>query len=162
MEWIEEDNKKFYLAKPDELVDEWVKTYSYTQNGVESFYSEMSFEDLEKSLKRECGKRNSRYGLALFSGARKVAPFVRSLRFFAYVEDNIESLASALEFKRVDSGSNVVLLSPFDEGVFYDLQGVDNIDIVSDIQLYLDLKSYKGRGEEAAKAVFEQRIKSKW
>ena len=162
MEWIEEENKKFYLAKPDELIDEWVKTYSYTQNGVESFYSEWSLEDLEKSLSRECEKRKLRYGLALFSGARKVAPFVRSLRFFAYIEDGMEDLASALEFKRVDSGPNVTLLSPFDEGVFYGLQRVQDFDIVSDIQLYLDLKSYKGRGEEAAKAIFEQRIRTRW
>jgi hypothetical protein len=34
--------------------------------------------------------------------------------------------------------------------------------VKSDIQLYLDLKSFKERGEEAAQAIFEQRIMTKW
>lgn len=103
------------------------------------------------------------YGLALFSGASKVAPFVRFMRFFSYVEGNIEDLAAALQFKKVESGANVTLLQPYDEGVFYGLQNVNGInDVVSDIQLYLDLKGYKGRGEEAAQAIFDQRIKPKW
>lgn len=49
-----------------------------------------------------------------------------------------------------------------DEGVFYGLLDINGINVVSDIQLYLDLKSYKGRGEEAAQTIFEQRIKTKW
>jgi len=56
----------------------------------------------------------------------------------------------------------VTLLQPYDEGVLYGLQDIDGINVVSDIQLYLDLKSYKGRGEEAAQAVFEQRIRPTW
>ena len=71
-------------------------------------------------------------------------------------------IAKALQLKTVETGANIVLLQPFDKGVFYDIQNIDGINIVSDIQLYLDLKSYKGRGEEAAQAIFEQRIKPKW
>jgi hypothetical protein len=34
--------------------------------------------------------------------------------------------------------------------------------VVSDVQLYLDLASYKGWGEEAAAFVLEQRLRSRW
>jgi hypothetical protein len=34
--------------------------------------------------------------------------------------------------------------------------------IVSLIQIYLDLKSYKGRGEEAAEVLLRDVIKPKW
>lgn len=161
-EWIKEENKSFYLAKPEEVLNQWVNNYSYEKNPSFSFYSGLSEDQLETAIKKECEKRKYRYGLALFSGARKVAPFVRFMRFFSYVDGNIEDIAKTLQLKKVETGANVTLLQPYDEGVFYGLQDINGIKIVSDIQLYLDLKSFKGRGEEAAQAIFEQRIKTKW
>lgn len=161
-EWIKEENKSFYLVKPEEVLNQWVSNYSYQKNPAFFFYSSLAEEEMEAVIKKECEKRKYRYGLALFSGARKVAPFVRFMRFFSYVNGDIENIAAALQFKRVESGANVTLLQPYDEGVLYGLQSIDGINVVSDIQLYLDLKGYKGRGEEAAQAIFEKRIKPKW
>lgn len=104
----------------------------------------------------------TQYALALFYGAGKVAPFVSFMKFLYYVDRDIEAIAKSLQLRKVESGANVMLLQPYDEGVFYGLQDINGIKIVSDIQLYLDLKSYRGRGEEAAQAIFEQRIKPKW
>jgi len=161
-EWIKEENKSFYLAKSEEVLNQWINNYSYEKNPGFSFYSGLSEDQLEAAIKKECEKRKYSYGLALFSGARKVAPFVRFMRFFSYVDGNIENVAKALQLKKVETGANITLLQPYDEGVFYGLQDIKGINVVSDIQLYLDLKSYKGRGEEAAQAIFEQRIKPKW
>lgn len=161
-EWIKGENRSFYLVKPEEALNQWVNNYSYEKNLEFSFYSGLSEDQLEASIKKECKKRKYRYGLALFSGARKVAPFVRFMRFFSYIDGNIEKIAKALQMKKVETGANVTLLQPYDEGVFYGLQDINGINVVSDIQLYLDLKSYKGRGEEAAQAIFEQRIKTRW
>jgi hypothetical protein len=161
-EWIKEEDKRFYLAKSEEVLDQWVNNYSYEKNPSSSFYSGLSEDQLEAAIKNECEKRKYRYGLALFSGARKIAPFVRFMRFFSYIDGDIEEIANALQFKKVETGANVTILQPYDEGVFYGLQEINGIKVVSDIQLYLDLKSYKGRGEEAAQAIFEQRIKPKW
>lgn len=161
-EWIKEEKKRFYLVKPEEVLNQWINNYSYEKNQSFSFYSGLSEDQLERGIKKECEKNKYRYGLALFSGARKVAPFVRFMRFFSYIDGNIEDVAKAFQLKRVGSGANVTLLQPYDEGVFYGLQDINGIKVVSDIQLYLDLKSYKGRGEEAAQAIFEQRIKPEW
>ncbi len=161
-EWIKEENKSFYLVKPQEVLNQWVNNYSYEKNLTFSFYSGLSEDQIETAIKKECEKRKYRYGIALFSGARKVAPFVRFMRFFSYVDGDIENIAKALQLKKVESGANITLLQPYDEGVFYGLQDINGINVVSDIQLYLDLKSFKGRGEEAAQAIFEQRIKTKW
>ncbi len=162
MEWIKEENKSFFLVKPEEALSQWVSNYTYEKNTAASFYSGLTEDELEAAIAKECEKRGVRYGLALFSGARKVAPFVRFMRFFSYIEGNIEDVAEALQFKKVDTGANVTLLQPYDEGVFYGLQSINGVNVVSDIQLYLDLKGYKGRGEEAAQAIFEKRIKPKW
>ena len=161
-EWIKEENKSFFLVKPQEALNQWVNNYSYEKNQGFSFYSGLSEDQLETAIKKECEKRKYRYGLALFSGARKVAPFVRFMRFFSYIDGNIDDIAKALQLKKVETGANVFFLQPYDEGVFYGLQDINGINVVSDIQLYLDLKSFKGRGEEAAQAIFEQRIKTKW
>jgi len=161
-EWIKEENKRFFLVNPEEVVNQWAINYSYEKNPAFSFYSGLSEDELEAAIKRECENRKFRYGLALFSGARKVAPFVRFMRFFSYIDGDIESIAEAVQMKKVETGANVTLLQPYDEGVFYGLQDINGIKVVSDIQLYLDLKSYKGRGEEAAKAIYEQRIKTRW
>lgn len=161
-EWIKEDNKKFYLVKPEEVLNHWARTYSYEKNQSFSFYSGLSGDELEAAIKNECEKKGYQYGLALFSGARKVAPFVRSIRFFSYIDGKIEDVAKSLQLKKVESGANVTLFLPYDEGIFYGLQNINGMNVVSDIQLFLDLKSYKGRGEEAAQAIFEQRIKPRW
>jgi hypothetical protein len=161
-EWIKEENRSFYLVKPEEALDQWASNYSYQKNNAFSFYSGLAEEEMETAIKKECEKRGYRYGLALFSGACKVAPFVRFMRFFSYVEGNIESMAAALQLKKVESGANITLLQPYDDGVFYGPQNVSGTNVVSDIQLYLDLKGYKGRGGEAAQAIYEKRIKPKW
>ncbi len=160
-EWIKGEKKSFYLVKFEEVLDEWVKNYSYTKNQSFSFFSSLSEDQFEEAIKKECIKRKCNYGLGLFSGARKVAPFVRFLRFFVYIDGDIETIAKNLQLKKVETGPNVTLLRPYDDGVFYALQNINSINVVSDIQLYLDLKSYKGRGEEAAQAIFEQRLKLK-
>lgn len=161
-EWIIETGKKFSLIKPDEVLEQWVTNYTYRKNIINDFFTGLSEEQLEKRIKSECVKRDIKYGLALFTGAKKVAPFVKFLRSFFYIEDDIEAIADGLNLKKVDSGANVSLILGYDDGIYYNLQDINGINVVSDIQLYLDLKNYKGRGEEAAEAIFNQRIKTKW
>lgn len=60
------------------------------------------------------------------------------------------------------AGANVNILLPYDAGVFYGLKTIDGIQIASPIQIYLDLLSYRGRGEEAAESLFDEVIKTEW
>jgi hypothetical protein len=64
--------------------------------------------------------------------------------------------------KEVESGANLMFLGPYDEGVFYGTQVIDDIRIVSPFQIYLDMKGYRGRGEEAAEVLLRDVIKPKW
>jgi len=161
-EWVEEDGRRLILRKPFELLKEWSRSYSFKKNRILSFYSGLSETALETAVKTECGKRACRYGLALFTGAARVAPYVAFPKFFAYIDGDIAEVAEALELKKVESGANVTLLEPYDDGVFLGLRQIGGASVVSDIQLYLDLMSYGTRGEDAAQAVFEQRIQPLW
>jgi len=157
-----EERRRFWLAKPEDLLRDWAQAYTYEVNEVRSLYSMLRIPEVEERLAAECERRGIRYGLALFSGASRVAPFARYDRAFAFVDERPEEITAALELKPVPTGANVTLLRPYDEGVFYGLQEVGGAKVVSDIQLYLDLKSYKGRGEEAADFLYERRIKPRW
>lgn len=158
-EWVREEGRRIHLLKPLEMLEEWSSSYTYKKNRLASFYSGLSERALETAIKGECDKRGFRYGLALFSGARRVAPFVRLPKTFVYVDGPSADIAEALRFQIVGSGANVTLLEPYDAGVLQGLREVDGMNVVSDLQLYLDLRSYGARGEEAAIAIFEQKIK---
>lgn len=157
-----EERRRFWLAKPEDLLRDWAQAYTYEVNDVQSLYSMLRIPEVEERLAAECEQRGVRYGLALLSGANRVAPFARYDRAFVFIDERAEEIASALELKAVPTGANVILLRPYDEGVFYGIQEVGGAKVVSDVQLYLDLKSYKGRGEEAADFLYERRIKPRW
>jgi len=154
--------KKFKLINPQKLLDEWAKNYSYNKNNIKNYYSLADTKAIESSIINYCNVKKIKYSFTLTSGASLVAPFLRYNRVFVYILDNIETLAKDLNFKEVSTGSNVSILKPYDDGVFYNLQMVNGIKVVSNIQLYLDLINYKERGEEAAKFLYEQRISKSW
>jgi len=146
------------LAKPDELLNSWRNEYSYRENESFNYYSLNSVLQIEQAIADECRRRKIRYAFTLFSGSSRISPFVRYNQAMAYVDDPVE-VAEKLGLKKVESGSNVTLLKPYDEGVYYGSQSKDQIQIVSNIQLYLDLYDYKGRGEEQAEFLRSQVIR---
>jgi len=67
-----------------------------------------------------------------------------------------------MELKPVNSGANISLIAPYDTGVLAGSREIDGIRIASAVQTYLDLLSFKGRGQEAAQAVLDEVIKPTW
>jgi hypothetical protein len=165
-EFIEETGSgkdlKFKLKNPESLLRKWSDNYSYRKNKIRNFYSLDDVRALENKMIDYFKENRVSYGFTLTSGASRVAPFLRYNTIFSYVKDDIDRLTKDLNLKEVTSGPNVSILEPYDEGVLYGLQEFDGTNVVSDIQLYLDLKSYKGRGEEAAEFLYEQRLRKLW
>jgi hypothetical protein len=66
----------------------------------------------------------------------------------------------------VDSGENLVVLIPDDEGVFYlgdgGMMADHRLACTTEVQTYVDLWHCGGRGQEAAEALLEQRLKPAW
>jgi len=153
---------KFRLLNPESLLKKWAENYSYRKNRIKNYYSFDEVKDIERKLVTYCETNKIRYAFTLTSGASFVAPSLRYKKVFAYIDGALDNVAQALGWKEVPSGQNISLLKPYDEGVFYRLQNINGAKVVSDIQLYLDLKSYRERGEEAAKFLLERRLKPKW
>ena len=156
-EFIEFDQKKRLVLKdPSGLLNAWREVYSYENNAPRSLFSLDKIPALEKRVKQYCDTKKIGYALTLFTGADRYAPFVRHSMTAFYCAGDIEALQQELDLKPVDSGANVFLLTPYDEGIFYGLQEVEGYRVVSAVQLYLDLYGYGGRGREQAEFLREK------
>lgn len=161
-EWITMDPEGLRLADPEALLAAWADNYTYRKNEIREFYSLKSIPEIEDEIADLLPRMGLRYALTGFSGADRLAPFTRYNKAMVYVDETDEDLATVLSLKPVTSGANVTLLTPYDEGVFYGTRDIGGIIIASPVQIYLDLVSYRGRGEEAAKELFEQVLRPTW
>jgi hypothetical protein len=162
-EWIQIGEEGFALIQPEALLEEWSKNYSYKKNEITDCYTLSSPAELENTVKNYSSANSEiTYALTGFSAANYYAPMVRNQRSMIYLSDVNDLVIQQLNLKSVTSGANVSLLKPYDDGVFLDLREVNGVLAVSPIQAYLDLKNYRGRGEEAADAIFKEIIQKQW
>ena len=117
---------------------------------------------IEADLVEYCSSRNVKYAFTGFSGAARLALAVRYQRAMAYLKDLEEDVVSQLALKEVDSGANVSVFIPYDEGIFYGVREIDGAQVASPVQVYLDVRTFRGRGEEAAQVLLEQVIGPSW
>jgi len=160
-EWAASSREGLRLTDPETLLQEWAENYEFSKNTPQSFYTLMSVSELETALAKVCDEDNIEFALTSFSAAVRYAPAVRYRRAYAFV-DSPERLAPSLDIKTVDSGANLILLTPYDDGVFYDSRDYQDIRVVSPVQAYLDVRASRERGEEAAEALLDQTLRPSW
>lgn len=161
-EWIAIGPEGIELIEPEAMLLAWADAYSYKQNGVSEFYSLESVTDAEGAVAAWCRESGVTYALTGFSGARLSSPRVRYNRASIYVSSRIDSLALNTQLKPVDSGGNVLILKPYDEGVFSGARTTYDLRSVSPVQLFLDVRSMAGRGEEAAEEILVRELRPSW
>lgn len=161
-ELIAERGSEVRASDPLRLLNEWRANYSYRKNQIYRFYSLETADDIGQKIVRFCAERSIPCALGLFSAAALLDPYTRYGRHSFYIGSRIENVATALGLKRVPSGENVMLIEPYDAGVFLCGSERDGLPIVSDIQTYLDLATWRGRGEDAANHLLETIILPRW
>ena len=161
-EWAHFDNKGLKLDEPESLLQEWCNEYQAEEKPCTNFYSLLAPSELETRIKMSCNDLKVRYALSGLAGAFRLAPFVRYRRVTFYLEDKIDELVKIMDLKSVTSGENVTVITPLDDGVFYNLDRIGEMPVVSPIQLYLDLNVLGDRGKEAANFIFKQVIGPRW
>jgi hypothetical protein len=162
MEWIQTDKIGFTLVRGVELLQTWQNNYDYKEHLLNNFYALDDTATVEKKISGYCETQNITYALTMFGGASRVAPYTRTSITHVYIDGSVADVANELGLKSVTSGANVILIAPNDAGVFYARKKYDNVNVASPIQLYLDLMSYRGRGEDAAKFLYTQEIEPLW
>lgn len=150
------------LSEPELLLKDWGKSYSPRRSEFANYFGMGNSRELEAKLIEYCNRKSIRYALTLFSGADQVSPFMRYSRAFAYVDFDPNEIALELDWEPVNKGMNISLIPIEDDTLLYGASQIAGVWVVSNIQLYLDLVNYKGRGEEAAAYLLENRICEQW
>ncbi len=150
---------KLILIDKSSLLDSWRDIYTFKINKIHSYYTfEKNKNSLFNKIKKTSQLIESQYALTLHSGAAFIAPYVRYTDVHLYIKNNMDKWVKKLDLRPVESGANIYLIEPYDEGVMQNLQIIKGNKIVSNIQLYLDLYSYPKRGREQAEKIREEKI----
>jgi len=151
--------RRVILVRPKELLDMWAGAWNLRKNSFSMFFSlAKPPEKLVKNIAEFGIREKIDHAFTLMAGASLVAPFVRYETVWLYVAGDEEPWAKGLDLRLVEGQGNVVLVRPYDRGVFQGLQVVEGVRIVSDIQLYVDLYNYAARGREQAEFLRERKI----
>ena len=161
-EWAVFDKHGLKLTQPVQILRDWGKNYSLYKNTLFHFHSSETPAVLESRLAGVFSKKRWRYALTSLSAYRYLASIGESAGVYAYVDGNAEQTADFLHLARADSESNVTLMLPHDEGVFFGMQEMEGLNVASPIQTFLDLVGMEEKGEEAAETLFLQVIEKAW
>ena len=161
-EWLKKTSQGISLNQPEHLLADWSDNYTIKRNVQSNYFSLKPLQELEIEIADICNKMNIPYALTGFSACNRLAPMVRGQRAMIYISRDIDSVAEKVGLKPVESGANIILIQPYDDGVFWNGKLIDDLVISEPIQVYLDLKRFPGRGEEAADFLFREVINPRW
>ena len=159
------DGGGFRVADPVKLLFAWRDAYRFERHQRLGFFTLLQAKKLQEALASLDAYAGGRAAYASFSAADFQAPHVRQPKTWLYVaHEELAHLQSLAEAKPVDSGENLVVLVPEDDGVFYlgESVGEGRLRATSLVQTYVDLWHSGGRGQEAAEAVLNQRLIPAW
>jgi len=158
----------FRLRDPLKLLFAWRDAYRFDRHERRDYFTLLRGIPLREALYNLELEAGGFATYAAFSAADIQAPHVRQPKTWIYVHQDFVTRFEALaQAKTVDSGENVVVLIPDDEGVFYPDEGdryvgERQMSCTNPVQTYVDLFHCGGRGVEAADAIVEQRLKPSW
>lgn len=155
------ETNKMVVTNASELLTRWASYYDFALlNKMNAYYS--LDEDLDGFVRKlsAVGARDFRYALTLQAGAALVTPYVRPANIHLYVEPKkLDEWQKLLNLQLTELGGNVFLVEPYDEGVFYKVQRLREVNVASNVQLYVDLYNYPARGREAAEHLRKETIR---
>ena len=149
-------NAHSILQNKEELIEEWLKLYKFERNESRLYYS--ASEDVLSRLKSYFANRNKEqaYALTLHTGANLITHYVNAPTLYCYLPaKNFKSasldLRQALDLKELKRGGNFCLIKPYYKtAMFFDTQKIKGYNVVSNLQLYLDLYHFPQRGRDHA------------
>ena len=150
------------IMLPNDLLRRWAAYTNFFANT--KFIEYYSIEqDISKFVSYLRNINGPAYALTGISGTLLVSPNVRPTDVYIYVKSENDAFiwSKLLNLLPVEKQGNIHFAIAEDEGIFYGLQEIEGIKIVSDVQLYVDLLNYHGRGLEAAESVLVV-IEKRW
>ncbi|MBI4027755.1 MAG: hypothetical protein HY360_22405 [Verrucomicrobia bacterium] len=164
---VEKKHGGFGLSDPVGLLTTWCAAYRFDRHQRRGYFTLLQGQQLQKALAKLGTFTGGHAVYAAFSAADFQAPHVRQPKTWLYVDaEHEEKFRDMVEAKQVDSGENIVAIIPDDPVVFYlqenERDDSERLPCTDAVQTYVDLCHVGGRGEEAAEALLEQRLKLDW
>jgi len=157
-------NSKIRLRNAESVLEDWVRDYNYRKNReIKYFCLVESPQEIIAKLHQLNIPKKIKYALSLHAGANLISPFAvyNSVHIYVESQEVADFFIDNLKLKVVEQGANIEFLFPYyKHSVFWDVQNVKDLIVVSDIQLYLDLYNYPIRGIEQAEHLYEKRLKN--
>jgi hypothetical protein len=158
--YVKRDGNTFYLTNPKALLDDWTSDYRRRNKAQASgfFFPSTNIHEL---MERVAPALDMQYAFTGQAGASLVDPYASFDVIDLYVHE-VEKARHALEAigaKGVNRGANINLMEPYYKASsFYEARQVGGKWVVSDLQLYLDLRCNPIRGLEAAEHLYERKL----
>lgn len=139
-------------SNPDVLLDAWHAVYDFNRSRtLKGHVSARTGDELQEKLADKLRRMNVEYAMTGLGAAwlyTQFAAFRLSTVYLSSMPSN--SLLNEIEFSDEPRGANLWIVVPDDNGVFSESQDLFDIQCVSPLQTYLDLKSHPERAKEAA------------
>jgi len=144
------------LINKEGLIEEWVRFYNFDLNCMHLYYSPE--RNILSRLKQYFKRRvlSDKYALTLHTGANLITNYVNIGTIYCYLDsEKFDELSlevrQGLDLKELKKGGNLFLVKPYyKKSVFLDKRTIKGYNVVSDLQLYLDLYNFPQRGKEHA------------
>jgi len=140
------------LTNKENLVADWLKKYAFDLNKIYTYYS--PDRNILKKIKEHLN--DNQYALTLHTGANLITTFVKTEDIFFYLhsfewDKDLLTLRQKLGLKELVRGGNIHIIRPYYRtSVFFNTQKIKGLNVVSNLQLYLDLYNFQPRGREHA------------
>ena len=148
-EYVRQEDNGYRMVNPEKMLDDWLAVYRFNRYVRRQMFAG-SFDTLRKGFNMVAERlkdQNVRFGFMGSSDAYLRTPYMESSIVMAYTEQIPDELPNLFP---VESDGNVILYIPQNAGFLYGGHEVDGLPVVSDVQLYLDLKRMPGRNEDQA------------
>jgi hypothetical protein len=153
-EWAKEGPGGLKLTQPKKLLTDWAAVWKRRRETSKTYFTLKPLAEIETAMAKFADQHHAQFALTGAAGAWRVAPMTRYNRAQVYWDGDPERLAAGVGLKPADTGANVHIFTPRDEGVFFGKQTAEDVPVVSSLQLYLDLQRDPARGEEAAEHIW--------
>ena len=152
---------RFTVQDPAGILEAWRNFYVGQRIRWQRYYSSIG-QDVRATM-YEIAKSSSafqvRYAVTGPAAASLLVPYLMVSGIHCYVDALKPDLLESLKADPVSSGGNLWFNVIQREDFFRGSHQIEDIYLVSDIQLYLDLCALGGRGEEAAQLLRERRLR---
>lgn len=152
------------VSDPEKLLLAWREAYRSDRVVRKEWFTLLKKAEIEKAMREINAGNETRVAWAAFSAAERQAPMVRQPKsWLMATEDHVDWIREKLKATPVDSGANLTLLIAPDRGYLAGAKEENQAGICTHpLQTYVDTWHAGGRGQEAAEAVLEQRLRPAW